>query len=122
MAKNRKKLTYDQAIGVLKYSGLSKEMIERVEEPIRDRALEFCDSIQFDRIYTLITFVLSDFFDMSDEDVFKGLMAVDETVGKIRANDISWPELMERVYDKTGILIQSGDEKRTLFEFKPEEL
>lgn len=112
------KLTMKQVKGYLRTHGVSPNMVDAIRLTMIEDAIQNGKDVQADRIYTLIALMLHDVYQMGQKRIVKGLQHFDKLCG-LTADEYPWEKLMEELYEKTGIIVRSGDDDRLVFEYDP---
>lgn len=107
-----------QVKGFLRTHGVSPNMIDAIRATMIADAVQNGKDIQADRIYTLLALTLHDCYGMGRKRIVKGLQHFDGLCG-LPANEYPWEKLMEELYEKTGLVVRSGDGDRLIFEYDP---
>lgn len=112
-------LTYQQVSALLRAKGFSKSAIERMRIAMINDAVQNAHDIHSDRIFTLIALMLKECYGFGQVRIFRGLKKFDELCDSV-LNAKEWPEIMQELRDKTGIVISTNSDDRLVFEYLPE--
>lgn len=114
------RLSMKQVTAYLMGKGVPKNTINDIRVAFIEDAVQNGKDIQADRIYTLLALMLHDSYGMGRKRIVRGLQKFDELCG-LTADEYPWEKLMEDLYEKTGLVVQSGGDDRIIFEYKPKE-
>lgn len=113
-------LTMKQVTAYLKSRGIPQSMVNEIRIAFANDYVQNGGAIHSDRIFTLVALMLHEEYGFGYQRIFRGLQKFDELNAQA-AEDYIWPQLMERLRDETGIVVNTGAEDRIAFEYKPKE-
>lgn len=98
---------------------IPKPMLEQVRAIMIQDAVIDGNSIAYNRIYTAVALMLHDHLHFGRKRIVAALHAFDDICGRVLDDEVSWPEVMQELDDKTGLIIRMNDEDKLTCEYQP---
>ena len=115
------KYTMAEVMAYLKVKGVPKPMLRHIREALAMDAVEEADNLHLDRIYTAFGLALFEAAGYEGEGLLKIFEEINRQMVRVNQPEVNWDQLMEELFEKTGIVVRAGDGDRIVVEYKPED-
>lgn len=102
---------------------IPRPTLEMVRAVMIQDAVMDGNSMAYNRIYTAVALMLHDHLKFGRKRIVAALRCFDDICGRVMNDEISWPEVMKELDDKTGLIIRMNEDDKLLMEYQtPEEI
>ena len=102
---------------------IPKPMLEQIRAIMIQDSLTDSESLAYNRIYTAVALMLHDHLHFGQKRLLAALRCFDGICGRVMDDEVSWPELMKELDEKTGLIIRKDEDDKLLMEYQtPEEI
>lgn len=102
---------------------IPKPMLEQIRAIMVQDAVTDGESLAYNRIYTAVALMLHDHLHFGRKRIVAALHCFDDICGRVLDDEISWPDIMQELDEKTGLIIRMNEDDNLLMEYQtPEEI